>query len=472
MMTSPGSYGGAILPAAYRGDLIAIYRSAQHLLALTEDVLDLARLEVGKLGLFREQVDVGQIIDEAVALVRDYVEAKGLKLILEVPSGLPTVNADRLRIRQVLLNLLTNAARLTDRGHVRVQVAKDEGYLRVSVEDSGPGIPPEDQARVFRLFVTQGKRTAEKGMGAGLGLPISKRFVELHGGEMGVESTVGVGSRFWFTLPLSDPKAGKHASTRAGLDRSVSEPPSPVVMLATGDRRTAQCLQRHLNGYRVEVADSYEEACRRALEARATAILADLTQTVDVESTCIPVVCCPLARTGRLAEVLGVAAYLVKPISREALREAIQGLGRPVRRVLIADDDTRFVRFLARLLNAEDRDFLIQYAHNGQEAIEKMLADPPDLLLLDLAMPSLDGIGVLSRMRSESALRKTAVIVVSAYEETEGTAPLGTEVRLIKPEGFRLVELTQVIGAALSHVSPPRAFAAPSEREHPAKQPG
>mgnify|MGYP005849307477 CR=1 FL=1 len=472
MMTSPGSYGGAVLPSTYRGDVNAIYRSAQHLLALTEDVLDLARMEVGKLGLFREPVDLGSIVEEAVALVRDYVEAKGLDLRLELPSGLPPVVADRLRIRQVVLNLLTNAARLTERGFISIAISRGEGCLRVSVEDTGPGIAAEDLPRVFGPFVARGRPSADGLGGAGLGLPISKRFIEMHGGDMGVESVAGMGATFWFTLPITACESVRAFPVRASPTLLAFHQPEPILVLASSDARTARCLQRHLNGYRVDVADSYLEAKKRAVELRAVAIVADLQEDGDADGQPVPVVRCPIARAGSLAEGLGVDSYLVKPISREALQKAIRDLGRPIERVLIADDDTRFVRFLSRLLKSNGSSYLIDSAHNGEEALEKMLAAPPDLLLLDLAMPGLDGIGVLDRMRAEPRLAEVKVIVISAYGEAEGAVPLGTEFRVTKPEGFRLAELTQMMAATLSQMAPSRAYLAPSEPARPAGRPG
>ncbi|MBI2939589.1 MAG: hybrid sensor histidine kinase/response regulator [Chloroflexi bacterium] len=487
MITSPGSYGGVALPAPYRGDLNAIYRSAQHLLALTDDVLDLAQLEVGRLGLLREPVDLGQVVRDAATLVREYAEAKGLELRLALPENLPTLLLDRLRIRQVLLNLLTNAARLTERGTIQVQLVRREHDVLVQVTDTGPGIAPDDLPRIFQRFVTRDRPRPDWHSGTGLGLPISKRFIELHGGEMGVESALGVGTTFWFTLPHLPLAAvpdrvpvGEGTGVRAPLGEGTGHEryiwtvrgaataasslgpaylrqPEPVLILAHAEAGLARVFQRHLEGFRIEIADTLADAAVRAREQRATAIVADLDAPVEGTGSPVPVVRCPLPHIGRLAKGLGVADYLVKPIFREALVEAIQRLKHPIRRVLIVDDDPRFVRFLSRMLGSEAPGYQVSTAHNGEEALVRMRADPPDLLLLDLTMPGLDGVGVLREMGAAPGLASVKVIVVSAHGEGEGMVPLGGEVRISKPEGFHLGELTQVIGAAIGKLAPVRA---------------
>ncbi|MBM4418141.1 MAG: hypothetical protein FJ033_07495 [Chloroflexi bacterium] len=226
VLTAPESYGTP-LPPAYRGDVHAIYRSAQHLLVLTNDVIDLARVGVGRLALAREPIDLEQVVADACAIVREYVTAKRLWLRTEIAPGLPTVSADRLRIRQVLLNLLTNAARFTEQGGIIVCASLEQGEVVVRVRDTGRGISVEELPRLFDEFFHDGcggpDARADPG-GVGLGLPISRRFVQLHGGRMGAESDPGAGTVFWFTLPID---AAEGAAWREGR---------PPVLLPGGSR--------------------------------------------------------------------------------------------------------------------------------------------------------------------------------------------------------------------------------------------
>ncbi len=472
MMTSPGSYGGVDLPLPYRGDLNAIYRSAQHLLALTDDILDLARMESGYLGLLREPIDLAEAVRDATAVVRDYLDAKGIELRLAIPTTLPTVMADRLRIRQVLLNLLNNAARFTERGHIRVAVEEREHDIRVAVTDTGPGIAPALLDRVFQQFVTQGKGQSHWHTGTGLGLPISKRFVEMHGGEMGVESTVGQGTTFWFTLPRTFSDCSSPTVTSAGILSAYLRHSEPVLVLGYPDAELARLLQRHLPGFQVETVDCLADAQTRAVDRRAAAIVVDVDTPLENVAGPATVVRCPLPRSDRLINGWGVANYLVKPVSRRDLLAAIASLHCPIHRVLVVDDDSRFTRLISRMLRSAEQHYSVSIAHNGEEAIEKMRANPPDLVLLDLTMPGLDGVGVLNQMAADPTLASLKLIVISAHQEGEGALPIGTTLRIDRSEGFTLSEVTKLLSAIVSNLAPPRAYIAATEPALPRVLPG
>ena len=326
MMISPDSYGGTMLPPVYRRDMYAVYCAGQHLLELTDDVLDLARLEAGRLGLYREAVDLAQVIREAAALVSDYIKSKGLEVRLDLPPDLPILSLDRLRIREVLLNLLTNAARHTEQGCISVQVLPQEHAVRVSVSDTGPGIAPEDLSRIFQRFTSLAKPKSERHKGAGLGLPLSKRFIELHGGEMGAESTLGGGSVFWFTLPVDNVDTGDafvDLPDMARPARPYARDRHPVLVLAQADTGLERLLRRHLQDCRIESADGISAAEARAQECKAAAILADFSEAPGQVKGGTPLIRCQLPSFLRTARELGVAGYLAKPITREALLSAM-----------------------------------------------------------------------------------------------------------------------------------------------------
>lgn len=458
MMASPTSYEGVTLPAQYRGDINAIYRSAQHLLALADDVLDLAQMEVGRLGLLREPIDLGQVVRDAVSLIREYVEAKGLKLVVEIPDDLPTLIVDRLRIRQVLLNLLTNAARFTETGDIKVVVSHRENNVEVRVIDSGPGIPPDDLPRVFEQFVTRDRSRSDWHSGTGLGLPISKRFVELHGGEMSVDSVINQGTTFWFTLPLMQLAGDERSSSAGHLTPRYQHQHEQVLVLAHEDTGLARLLQRHLDGFRIEIASDLVDAERKALDVRATAILADLDATAaTTPNGRTPIIYCPLPRVGRLVHRLGITDYLIKPVSRAILLQSIHRVATPIHNILIVDDDDRFARLLARMLRSDHSDYRITTVYNGEDALATLRKTGPDLLLLDLAMPGMGGLEVLQHMAGDPRLAKTNVIVVSAQGESDSRILLGTALRFEKPEGFHLAEMFEMVGAALKKLSPSRS---------------
>ncbi|MCC6626871.1 MAG: response regulator [Chloroflexi bacterium] len=460
MLSAPESYG-APLPAGYRGDLYAVFRSAQHLLTLTNDVIDLARIGIGRLALAREPIDLAQVIGDACDIVRPYVEAKGLWLRLEIEPTLPVMSLDRLRIRQVLLNLMTNAARFTERGGITVAARHDDVAVRVTVTDTGAGIASTDLPLVFEEFYSTSETARPDGRGlggVGLGLPLSREFVRLHGGGIGVDSIVGRGTNFWFTLPLGAPHL---AAVQPSIGRPISAAVERILVLAGGDEQLADFLRRHLKGWSVLAAVDLTTAATIAIDARAQVVLADADLDSGGREASVPLIRLPLPHGERLSAALGAAGHLVKPIAREALVEAIANLGCPLRRVLLVDDDSDFVRLLERMLRASEAlpdGCEVRGAHTGEEALAALAGVPPDLVLLDLVMPGLGGVDVLRQMRSIPALAGVPVIVLSGEDQLLAQFPLHGTLSVTAPEGFQLEELLGAVEALLGTLRPPRGY--------------
>lgn len=465
IVTSPESYG-VPMPAAYRSDLFAIYRSAQHLLTLIDDVIDLARVGIGRLALAREPVDLAQVIGDACDIVREYVAAKELWLRIETQANLPALVVDPLRIRQVLLNLLTNAARFTERGGITVSASLDDGWVTVKVADTGQAIAPHEIPRVFDEFYHDGGESSPRqaGLGGiGLGLPISKRLIELHGGQMGVESAVGVGTTFWFALPVAPvdgaPQGVANRPRRLAGMLGIDE---RVVVLVGADVRVARFLERHLRGYRVVTAQDFASGVTAAVDYRAMAILADLDAVHEEcgQDTPVPVLRLPLPHEGRIASALGAAACLTKPVTRQDLCAAVERLGRRVETLLVVDDDQSFVDLVTRMLRASGRqpEYDILSAHNGREALALMETIRPDVVLLDLVMPELRGEEVFAAMAATPHLADVPVIVVSAQDQSEEQFALLGPITASKPDGFRLEELLRVVESLLNSFEPPRRY--------------
>jgi len=468
IVTSPESYGDP-LPAAYRGDLNAIYRGAQHLLNLTEDVLDLARVGMGRLALLREPVDVKRVVGDACDIVSGYVGAKGLWLRVEAPEDLPYLFIDRLRVRQILLNLLTNAARFTETGGITVSIiVEGEGQVIVKVSDTGKGIQPDDLPKVFDPYYHVDAHETIRGErfeGVGLGLPLTKRLVELHGGCMGVESAVGIGTTFWFSLPVNAVEGTSSSDNWRPLRLvSTSVGGTPLVVLAGVEEELAQLLQRHLRGLQLITAVDAREAVQVASELRALAILADRDVADELRSADapVPVVGLPLPHDEPLASALGVAAYLAKPVTRAKLRATIARLGIRLRTVLVVDDDPRFARLMARFLQAPSQETRVDtlLAQSGHEALRLMEASKPDLVLLDLAMPDLPGRDILHLMAAMPHLANVPVVVVSG-QDARLTALHGP-LSIAKPDGFEFEELISTVETILGSLAPPHRYLAAS----------
>jgi signal transduction histidine kinase/DNA-binding response OmpR family regulator len=463
MATAPESYGGVPLPREYRGDVMAIYRSARHLSDLINDVLDLSRIEAGRLPLAKEPTDLAEVVREAIEMVRGLAEARGLRLELELPESLPLLHFDRTRIRQVLLNLLTNATRFTDRGWIRVRARLDQGEVLITVEDSGRGIPPDRLAKAFEAFSQLDEEHIQEG--SGLGLAVSKKFVELHGGRMWIESELGRGTTVGFSLPIPQEGPEVPLSSLRMTARPRAPHEQPVVLVLHDDPRSIPLLRRYVDGYEFVLADTRELGCEAIEKLSPVAVIMDTAWAVRWGSSPpltlpphVPVITCPLPSMRRLGLLLGAADYLPKPVTREELWSALSRLARPVRTVLIVDDDPHVVRLLARMLKAGDPSLRVLEAFGGEEGLAVARTQRPEVILLDLLMPQMNGYAFLEELTRDPEMACTSVIIVSVRGVEQETAPMVGELRLEKAMGFSLTEVLQALQAMLFAVTRPAAI--------------
>ena len=459
MVLAPRTYHGEKLPERYRGDVEAIYRNARHLSDLIDDVLELSQIDANRLGLRMERASLGEIVDEAVVAVAGMFKDKQLALVTHVPGDLPSLFVDRTRIRQVLINLLNNAARFTDEGGVRVAAKRNGREVVVEVTDTGIGIPPDDIPEVFREFYQVRSVGGHLRGGSGLGLAITKRFVELHGGSIWAESHTGVGTTFAFSLPLHDGAA----VFPLPIPRPAVPPPPyesgdnrPVVVFGE-DPEPLRVLQRHLDGYRVEVAASAEKAYQQALQESAYAAIAICPEEAgrwlqlqgDASSLKdMPLITCSWRTSRNTRGKLGVAEYLVKPVSREQVRSVLRRLGTEVRNLLIVDDDPEMLRLLSQMVSVTSPAYRVQLAGDGASAIAAMRESRPDAVLLDLIMPGISGYSVLEEMRADERLRSIPVVVITA-KGLEEEAIVASQLCISKAEGLSVAETVRCVGATL-----------------------
>ena len=472
IVEAPRTYG-ARLPPALLADVAAIQRNSQHLASLINDVLDISQVEARRMTLSREWVSLGEIVRSAVLAVQPLFDSRGLYLRVEVPADLPLVYGDRTRIRQVLLNLLNNAARFTERGGVTIEAQSDGERLLVSVTDTGPGIAQEDLPRLFEPFRQLDGSTRRRQGGSGLGLNISRRFVELHGGQMGVRSQVGVGSTFWFSLPLEPPGVDEASFMRwirtewEPRRHSRLTPRLPlvprVVVLEPEDLLQA-ATRRYLDGVEVAAAATPDGA-RQLLSTQPAQVLlvrggsAQETQTwvEEMHDTpyATPLVACTLPAPGASSS-LGIAGYLTKPVTRAQLLQAIEGLPGPVRSILLVDDDAEALQMFARMLSTGRAGYRVLQASSGPEALELMRARQPDLLLLDLVMPGMDGYAVLAEKNRDAQMRQIPVLILSA-QDAGGQPIVAPAFLATRSGGLSLPELLRSALAVSEILAVPRA---------------
>lgn len=415
-----------------RTDLQAVYDSGQHLLGLINDILEVSKIESGKMDLVFEPVNLRDIIKgvmaTAIALVKD---RPGIELQQIVPANLPMINGDTRRIRQAILNLVSNAAKFTEKGFIRVEVDTTDTEVIIAVADSGTGIPPDKIDMIFEPFTQADSSTTREAGGTGLGLSITNSFVEMHGGRMWVESEVGKGSTFYMALPIAGPPLP---------EEEVEELPEPeeagqrVILCVEDDEGVITLFRRYLSnqGYQIVGLTDSLVAVERARELKPYAITLDVMmpgkdgwQVIqelksDPETSNIPVIMCTIVGEEEYGLSLGAADYLLKPILEHDLLAALNHLDREAgyHLVLVVDDQQEDRKLLRRILESQEGYEVIE-ASGGQEAIQLIQQTPPHIIILDLMMPNVDGFAVLEAIKTNKDTRSIPIIVVTAKELTQ-----------------------------------------------------
>jgi signal transduction histidine kinase/CheY-like chemotaxis protein len=451
MLTSPESYDGLPLPGPYRSDLNSIFQSSQHLLALVDDILDLSRIEVGRIILNRSEVELAGLVAETAAMVSDYIHTKGLDLQIEVSPDIPSLWIDPLRIRQVILNLLVNAARFTERGWIRVAVSREGEAVRVTVSDSGKGIPAQDLPKVFEAFRTTEQPISAWHSGTGLGLPISKKFVELHRGQMGVESLSGEGTTFWFTLPCVQTRTPKIGRVETSAPSAAAPAVERILIVVSDDPHRANLIHRYLPDYRIARVAHLPEGIALAAESHAEAILTDESISAAPSESEVPIIFCPLPNERREAIALGASDLLVKPISSADLLASVDRLNRPILRVLIADEDPDLARLFRRVLRGRFDDDDILEAYHGEEVERLIEAANPDLLILSDALPGMEW-----KKYAISSGKAAALILTSSTFQTRSPDSENSLLQVFHPGGFPTSASLQIVQGVLHVLAPGR----------------
>lgn len=415
----------------YVPDLERVLSSGRHLLGLINDVLDLSKIEAGKVDLFAETFEVGPFFDDLARTVEPLIVRNDNELAIDVADDVVSLHTDVTRLRQILLNLLSNASKFTNEGTIRVVVRSTEldggEGVDIRVVDTGIGMTEEQLERIFDAFGQAERSTTRDYGGTGLGLAITKRFCELLGGSIDVSSEPDVGSEFIVRVP----------SVLHRTPEEMVPSPSPVTAGMTADRKTILVIDdeesartliaRSLDAYRVVTASSGEEGIRLANEERPDVITLDVMMprmdgwTVlsrlkdDPATSDIPVILITMSDDDDLGYALGAAEFLTKPIERQRLLDLLTRLvpGQE-ERILIVDDDAQ-TRDLLRS-SIEKAGFMAEEATNGREAVERLDEVEPALILLDLMMPEMNGFEFLAELRGHPRWANVPVIVITSKD--------------------------------------------------------
>jgi PAS domain S-box-containing protein len=420
-------------------DLEKINAAGKHLLALINDILDLSKIEAGRVDLYLERFELAQMLDEAVATVSPLITKNNNRLVTEFDDGLGQIRADLTKLRQALFNLLSNAAKFTSDGTVTLSAVRDrrEGgdWIRLSVTDTGIGIPADKLDHVFEEFSQADNSTTRDFGGTGLGLPISRRFCQMMGGDISVTSKPGEGSTFTIELPAAV-DALEAARTMAEIDEKTESPiPAGVspVLVIDDDPDSRDLLKRTLeaDGYTVVTAASGDEGLRLARELKPALITLDVMmpgmdgwavlQRLKADSALaeVPVMMVTISGEREMGSTLGAVEHLTKPVNRDTLRRLAAQYAAPDGggHALVVDDDESIRTLFKRTLDEDG--WSVAEAANGAEALEMVRERQPNIVLLDLMMPVMDGFDFLLEFRTRTDCATTPVIVVTAKDLTD-----------------------------------------------------
>jgi PAS domain S-box-containing protein len=411
-----------------------IQQGARHLLALINDILDLSKVEAGRLELNRENVPMTSALAEVLISIRAAAAAKGIAVHSSIGPDV-TVFADRIRFKQILVNLLGNAVKFTpEGGKIWVEAVERRGRLTVSVSDTGLGIPIEEQEVIFDAFHQAGATTKGIKEGTGLGLAITKRLVEEHGGRIWVESEPGKGARLSFTMPAGRASVEESAPEDSGGEMGTPRD-RPLVLIVDDEAPARELLASWLEpeGYQLIAASSSAEALAKAAGHVPDAITLNMLMPgkggwdtlYALKKTpitaAIPVIVVTVVDEPKIGLALGAAEYLVKPVDKEVLLEAVRrfigpGSNGPAK-VLVVDDEAVTRELLKEMLASDG--YIPVLAANGKEALEALGQMSVSAILLDLIMPEMDGFELLLRMKEDPGWRNIPVLVLTAKDLTD-----------------------------------------------------
>lgn len=425
------------LPEKQLENLEKVLLSADHLLGLINTILDIAKIEAGRMDVLANNFDAAVLLELCATTAQPLIQP-GVALLKEIQPGIPLVYSDQDKVKQILLNLLSNAAKFTSQGQIVLHCMHEPGLLSIAVKDSGIGIPPEAIERIFEEFQQADGSTTRLYGGTGLGLSISRRLARLLGGDLKAESQEGVGSTFTLKIPLHYGRSASAAQIQpqkvigaATVEGQSGAPEKPLVLAIDDEPDVIYLLSEILEeaGYRLVGASTPAEGLLKARELQPFAILLDIVMPrkdgwqvlhelkTDPLTGHIPVILLTIVEKKALGYRLGAADYLLKPLNEDAVLSSLRQLtshlpASSAPRLLVVDDDPLVIDMVRQIL--EDSPYQITAAPDGISALEAIERSIPDAILLDLMMPRLDGLGVLHQLHQNPQYRQIPVIVLTA----------------------------------------------------------
>jgi signal transduction histidine kinase/CheY-like chemotaxis protein len=458
-----------------------IRKSAQDLTDLVNDLLDLAKVEAGKVIIRPSIFEIGSLFAALRGMLRPLlVQNTSINLVFEDPVDLPDMYSDEAKVSQILRNFISNALKFTDRGEVRVSAVRGEDDTIVfSVADTGIGIAPDDQPLIFQEWTQVEGSRQKKVKGSGLGLPLSRRFAQLLGGDVEVKSEPGLGSTFYAKIPIQF-TGNKTVAVVPDVKQELDTNKQPVLVVED-NREALFVYEKYLKNSQFQVvpARDLKEARRALQEFRPSAVVLDvllegehswdLLQSLknDPETAAIPVLVVTVVDNKEKAMALGADAFHAKPVERNWLLEKLEAsaLSHRRRHILLADDD-EIARYLLKNMLSH-YEFRFTEARDGEEALRIATRERPDLVILDLVMPGLSGFEVLQKLGSNAETSKIPVIVhTSKSLNPEERKTLGTAVAIISKEGKSREHTLENFQSAFKKAGIPSTWLATKQEQH------
>jgi CheY-like chemotaxis protein len=445
-----------------------IKTNTDRLTALINDLLDISRIETGRVRFEPVSVQLGDIVKTVIDALAPNAESRGHTLTFRVDAGLPEIMADPDRLNQVFTNLVGNAINYTpDGGQISVDVFRVEGAVRVDVKDTGIGIHPGDLSKIFERFYRADHPMVQESRGTGLGLPIVKMFVEMHGGRVWAHSEADSGSTFTVLLPL--PTALDEEGLPTMMPETVSLAERRHVLVADDDPDIAELVRLHLEeaNYRVTIVGRGEEALEVARRQFPDLIILDIllpdmdgravleALKAEPDTTDIPVLMLTVVMDDGTAFDLGAAGYLSKPIEAKELREAVHVALSRRGRVLVVEDDPDTIEMMRIALRRVG--YNVDVAADGYEALTLARRWRPEAIVLDLRLPGMDGYEALTHLKRSLNTQNIPIVVVSAHVadwEAEGKRLLAMGVQSLIPKPFTINQLIDEIDQVVTKVRP------------------
>ncbi len=451
MYNSPEIYGDVTWSPIMRRDISQVYHNSTHLLAMIDDILNLSRFEMSGFTISLENVKLSEMLEETAAIAADLFLNPEVRFWTSIPPDLPVLRIDRTRIRQVILNLVNNARRFTENGEVSVLARVVEQEVIISVRDTGPGISADQLELIFQEFYQVEDRLLKNKGGTGLGLAICKHFVETHGGHIWAESELGQGSTFSFSLPAG----GVFIGEMEAADGLISVESLARILVVGGDDHVLAMLRSVVSGYEFVLVEKPDQLSPLIALYHPRAVIMNILPGDDPEPAIasedlpIPVILCSLPSTLWLVKKFGIQACLSKPITRDMLVRELDRMPE-THKILLVDDDPEFLQLVQRILQTIDPELDIQVAHDGGTGLASIHADRPDLVVLDLTMPDMDGFAVIAEIKQSPELAQLPVILLTATLTPERLLTFPANRVLVERNGeMRTIETLNLIKASL-----------------------